>query len=179
MRTLFLLFPILLTACTSETIEVDHYRVPCTGEARFLCMRTREKGQKEYNLEYDSIADFNPEWGHRYTLEIDVSSQIAPADGSSIRKELSSVVSDELVPASTTFDVTIDGKAEIFGFSPDLTFDMNGGGMLRGDVPFKCKNQAACDTAAQTQMNGNNANVTFGYQDPTALPLVLIDAVPL
>ncbi|MDI1475256.1 DUF4377 domain-containing protein [Polyangium sp. y55x31] len=164
---------------STKILEIEHYRDTCVGEGRFLCLLTREEGQADFQFHYGDITGFAPEWGHRYTIEIEEKTiPNPPADGSSIELVLVRIVSDEVVPASTTFVVHVDGSADELGYGSDLTFDASGGGKLRDQVPFTCGTQAACDAAAQVEIDKKQADVTFGYSDPVGLPLVLLEVMP-
>ncbi len=163
----------------TSTIEVDHYRVPCVGEARFLCMRAKEKGEADFTLMYGSIKGFDPMWGHAYVLEIEETAvEDPPADGSSVEYSLKSVVSDTAVAPGTTFVVLVDGSSDDKGYNPDLTLDGSAGGTLLGSAAFTCSDATVCDAANQVEMGGKMADLTFGYPDPPGLPLVLQKVEP-
>lgn len=185
MNRLFLVSALLLTACggsggaVASTLEVDHYREPCVGEARFLCMRAKEKGEADFTFMYDAIKGFEPTWGHTYVLEIEETSvPNPPADGSSVEYSLKSVVSDTPVNPATTFVVQVDGSFDDKGYNPDLTLDGSAGGTLLGSATFTCSDAAVCDAANQVEMGGTIADLTFGYPDPPGLPLVLQKVEP-
>ena len=79
-----------------ETMEVDAHRVPCTGEARMLCMRVRVPPDTAWQLFYDRIEGFTYEEGYRWRLEVE-RRRVAnpPADGSSVAYKLLQVISRE------------------------------------------------------------------------------------
>jgi hypothetical protein len=176
MRALFLVLPIALLGCGSEsiTMEVNHFRAPCTGLDRQLCMQTREQGEADFGYFYDGIAGFNHRWGHTYTLEVEVTEvDDPPEDGSSLQYTLKSVVSDAPVAASTTFAMAL----EIM----DLSLDGGLAGTLMSmtsATPFTCESQAVCDAVLQVNEAGQAADATFGYPDPVGLPLVLKSVAP-
>lgn len=97
--------------CREVSLQVDHYKVPCQGESLQSCLLTQEDGGKQ-QLEYDGISGFNYQWGHRYVIRARISSTIAAADGSSLKKNLLEIVSDELVPAGTPFSITLKSSSE-------------------------------------------------------------------
>jgi hypothetical protein len=182
LSALALLAPLVASGCTETgtmVLEIDHYRPLCFGVGRQMCMRVREAGQESYGLFYDGISGLSPEWGYRYTVEVSVTEvPDPPEDGSSVRHSLMSVISKEPVPPDTTFTVDVDGASAVNYGIADLVFDGDTEGRLLGVVPFTCASAAVCDAAEQVQDNGEKAELTFGYPDPVALPLVLLAVEP-
>lgn len=103
-------------SCTSpaktETLVVQHYKVPCQGESTMMCYLVKKQGQEDWEYFYDEIQGLDYEWGHVYTLEVSTET-IAnpPQDGSSIVTKVEKILKKEKVAEGTTFELplTVEG----------------------------------------------------------------------
>jgi hypothetical protein len=79
-------------------VEVGHFRVPCQGEARQLCLQVRAFGEPEFTLFYSEIEGFDFVWGQHAILEVrEEALPDPPADGADRRYILEAVVDTEEV----------------------------------------------------------------------------------
>ena len=86
-------------AATVKTLFVAEQLVDCEGEGPMKCMSVREDGSDDFLLFYDPIEGFSHEAGFRYELKVEVRDVAQPpADGSSLRYRLISVVSKAKAP---------------------------------------------------------------------------------
>jgi len=85
----------------TETMTVQHYKVPCQGESVQLCYLVKMQGQTDWEYSYDEIQGFEYEWGYVYTLEVNKTTiDNPPQDGSSITIQLVKVLKKEAVTGS-------------------------------------------------------------------------------
>ncbi|NWG17319.1 MAG: DUF4377 domain-containing protein, partial [Chloroflexi bacterium] len=125
---------------STQTITLEPYRAFCSGVGPRLCYLATIDGQQQ--LFYDDIEGFTYEWGTRYELLVTVlPAANPPADGSSLRYVLDSIVSAEPVADDETFEITLppaiieqndDGTYSVLG---ELRFVCSGLGCeLLGDL---------------------------------------------
>lgn len=89
-----------------RTLIVQHHGAECMGMAPQLCLLMREPGGTEFLRSYGGIEGFAYEWGYTYEIEIEEHRvPNPPADGSSIRRVLRAIESQERVAAGTEFQI--------------------------------------------------------------------------
>lgn len=109
----------------TETMTVQHYKVPCQGESIQLCYLVKTQGQADWEYGYDEIQGLEYEWGYVYTLEVSKTTiDNPPQDGSSNAIKLIKVVNKEAVAASTSFELPLimEGTAMLEKGSGDWTY---------------------------------------------------------
>lgn len=100
-----------LTACGGSSVDsqtqelwIAQYKVPCAGESSQLCRLEKSTPNGEWTLAYDVIQDFEAKWGHSYRILVDLEPiPNPPADGSSIKRRLGTVLEDKEDPAGTEY----------------------------------------------------------------------------
>lgn len=93
----------------TETMTVQHYKVPCQGESVQLCYLVKTPGQADWEYCYDEIQGFEYEWGYVYTLEVNKTTiDNPPQDGSSIAIRLVKVLKKEAVAESFELPLSMD-----------------------------------------------------------------------
>lgn len=163
---------------THSMIEIDHYRVPCVGEAASWCARIRSVGEAAFELSYDGIEGFVPAWGHTYTIEIATRPEPEVlADGPSEHRRLVRVLRDQPVAAGTTFSVTMPSPGP--GLADLVTVDGGTEGNLLDGTPFVCASAEVCASLRTGLAQGANVTLMFGYARDTLLPLTLTAATPM
>lgn len=135
-----------------ESIEILSFKLPCFGVSQRLCLQTGDNG-----FFYDSIEGFDFVWGHTYELSVEVSEvEEVEEDASSLRYELSEVVSDAEDSIGTTYDYervsmlesTFTREADVYQFLAQ---------------PFTCAVDVDCDGLVNLNNSGGMVNVTFEY----------------
>lgn len=109
----------------TETMTIQHYKVPCQGESVQLCYLVKTQGQTDWEYWYDEIQGFDYEWGYVYTLEVNKTTiDNPPQDGSSIAIRLVKVLKKEAVTSSTSFELPLmmEGTAILEKGSGDWTY---------------------------------------------------------
>ncbi len=93
---------------TSNTIEVNFHQVICQGVGPQWCYQIKENGEKDWTFFYDEIEGFNFEWGTNYILKIKKEKiENPPADGSSLKWVLASIVKKERIKTGSSFNLAI------------------------------------------------------------------------
>lgn len=88
-------------------VEVLHFRVPCQGEGRQLCLQVRGHGKASFENFYSEIEGFDFVWGERTILAVHEEPLAdAPADGPDVRYVLDDIVEAETVRAA--FELTLE-----------------------------------------------------------------------
>jgi heat shock protein HslJ len=82
-----------------KTLQVASTRVECTGVAIQSCLQVRESSAAPWTLLYDRIVGFDYEPGYLYEIRVKEEAVAnPPADGSSVRRTLVSIVSKSAAP---------------------------------------------------------------------------------
>lgn len=108
---------------TKETIVLEHYRTSCVGEGPRGCYIT------DHGFFYDEIKGFEYQWGHTYTLEMNVYKKIDTvadqlvADQSDTTYELSRILSDESVSSDRTFSIPMF-STDLIGWSDTADYTL-------------------------------------------------------
>jgi hypothetical protein len=99
-----------------ETWHIKHHQTIAQGESAQWCYLIRKSETGDWQFFYSPLEKFDYKWGHDYVVQVK-QTKIAnpPADASSIRFEVVSVISDKAVAAGTTFEIpltteTLDAK---------------------------------------------------------------------
>jgi len=107
----------------TETMTVQHYKVPCQGESVKLCYLVKTPGQADWEYCYDVIQGFEYEWGYVYTLEVNKTTiDNPPQDGSSIAIQLVKVLKKEAVTGSFELPLSMDGTVLLEKSSGEWTY---------------------------------------------------------
>ncbi len=95
----------------NETVEINFHQVICQGMAAQWCYQIKENSQKDWTFFYDEIEGFKYEWGTNYELKVK-KEKIAnpPADASSIKWILTSILKEEKVKTGTSFNLEISNE---------------------------------------------------------------------
>ena len=123
----------LLSPSTDKTLYLDHYREECASFFLTLCNRVKTQPSDPWMTTLNAVEGFEYQWGFVYELRVR-ETHIAnpPADGSSIRTELLSVVNKEKVAPDVRFQLALTTRyrdepklvkvGELFGFHNAKTF---------------------------------------------------------
>ena len=107
----------------TETMTIQHYKVPCQGESVQLCYLVKTQGQTDWEYWYDEIQGFDYEWGYVYTLEVNKTTiDNPPQDGSSIAIRLVKVLKKEAVTGSFELPLSMDGAVLLEKSSGEWTY---------------------------------------------------------
>lgn len=107
----------------TETMTVQHYKVPCQGESVQLCYLVKMQGQADWEYSYDEIRGFEYEWGYVYTLEVNKTTiDNPPQDGSSIAIRLVKVLKKEAVTERFELPLSMDGTVLLEKSSSEWTY---------------------------------------------------------
>jgi hypothetical protein len=100
----------------TETWQIKHHKTIAQGESAQWCYLVRKSETGDWQFFYAPLEKLDYKWGHDYVVQVK-QTKIAnpPADGSSIRFEVVSVISDKAIAAGTTFEIpltpeTLDAK---------------------------------------------------------------------
>jgi hypothetical protein len=126
-----------------EMMEIAGHRAPCVGSTTQLCLVVKKPGQASLGLFYDSIEGLAPRWGREYTVEMDVVPvPNPPADGSSLRYVLRTIVRDEAVPPGRSFNFRVfDAGSGVAAF---VTVLGAADGRLMDGTTFICPTASTC-----------------------------------
>lgn len=148
-------------------ITVEPYKRGCTGDEDnySLCKRAAAVDPADEHDYNDHIHGFQNQWGHRYTLEINVVElPEAFADGSTINFELVSILDDQL---------DLDDEFEL----PTYAFNLEPGassGVLIDQTPVTCAPEV-CDAIAAISDAPSSPMVRVRFGDEQPLPLVAVE----
>ena len=155
---------LIAVGCSSsqrETWDVAAHRQPCVGLAEQLCLVVKRPSSSMPGTYYSEIAGLTPQWGHEYTVDVDITPvSPVPADGSSERVNLAAIRRDAPVPAGTTF------QFDMFAGRPDRYLSMTAAeaGQLSDGTPFTCTpGSDVCDQIAARLADGTPFAITFAY----------------
>ena len=92
----------------TETWQIKHHKTIAQGESAQWCYLVRKSETSDWQFFYAPIGKLDYQWGHDYVVKVK-QAKVAnpPADGSSLRYEVASVVSDKPVAAGTTFEIPL------------------------------------------------------------------------
>jgi hypothetical protein len=145
-------------------VLVDHYKVPCMGEAPQLCLRVTELDATTYENFYDAIVGFDYEWGHRYELRVEASRiEDPPQDGPWLRYELIEVVSDQLIDERFQLELT---STYVSGDPATGMF------RLLDERDVTCAEATVCDAIDAALTAGNPITVELGHPADPAGALI-------
>jgi hypothetical protein len=92
----------------TETWQIKHHKTIAQGESAQWCYLVRKSEKGDWQFFYAPIEKFNYQWGHDYVVKVKQTKvKNPPADGSSLRFEVVSIVSDKAVAAGTTFEIPL------------------------------------------------------------------------
>lgn len=107
----------------TETMTIQHYKVPCQGESIQMCYLVKTQGQADWEYSYDEIQGFEYEWGYVYTLKVNkITIDNPPQDGSSIAIRLVKVVKKEAVTGSFELPLSMEGSVLLEKSSGEWTY---------------------------------------------------------
>lgn len=145
MLKIALLINLLILSCSttktvemddSDTIEVNFHQVICQGVGPQWCLQIKENGNKDWSYFYDEIEGLKYEWGYTYFIKVKKEKvENPPADGSSIKWILTSLVKKEKIKPGTAFNLIVDkdftqfdiknNKATLLGKTFTINKDLN------------------------------------------------------
>ena len=152
-------------------MRINHYRVPCIGEAVQLCYVVKIGDQAAWEFFYDAIDGFTSyQWGHTYELAV-VRQEVEhpPQDASSVRYILARIVSDEAVPADTEFSFTLRGDE----LRPYVTGSPEAGFQLLGELAIRCETEEVCSAFSRALETGQTVRATFRHAGDGGAVLLL------
>lgn len=94
-----------------EIIKINHFKTVAYGPFAGLFMNTQggeDLGTDKWSIFYNSIENFEYEFGYVYTLSV-VKTKIEapPQDGSDLKYKLEELISKEKIAANTEFEITL------------------------------------------------------------------------
>ena len=143
MKLVLVILVAILAGCNNDSegvgdreVFIDHYKSECFGIDLSLCMRSRSSTEEEWSLFYNAIEGFDYEWGYVYKLKVNVSNiENPPADASSKKYTLLEVLSKELEPVTTTFDMAASRASGLVVNKSTGIYE------LYGEKEFSCTTQ--------------------------------------
>ena len=156
-----------------RTLLLQHYRAECQGEALSLCLLVKEPGDSDFGFFYGSIEGFVYEWGYLYTLEVDEHRiEDPPADGSSIRTVLRTVIARERVPPGTQFDLVLTpGDGRVVEIARDHW-------RFHWSAEFTCPADASCAELREQLAAGGRVEFRFEHPVAPGDPITLVRWAP-
>ena len=152
------------------------HRASCIGEAASLCLIVQRPGSSSPQFHYFGVVGFDPQWGHEYTIDVQVTPvSNPPQDGSSEDVTLRSVKRDEAVPPGTTF------RFRVFEAGPGqnefLSLTAGDAGQLADGEPFACQvGSGVCEQIRARLESGTPFEITFAHDDGALLALAVADS---
>ncbi|WP_414827557.1 DUF4377 domain-containing protein [Alteromonas sp. H39] len=151
-----LLAALVLSACSSDDdaseirqLTILSHKVVCEADSQQLCLSA--SGQNDLTAFfpfYEDIRDFQFQWGHQYTLTVDVSKvENPPADGSDRQYTLLSVDSESIDATGTLY---LYSDVELL----ENTFTKDGTDYAFLGQPFSCLQPDACDSLVSMSGSG-------------------------
>jgi len=163
----------------TKLMELPPYKKICTGVIDTLCLvqinqdpndpNTSDK-ETIYSPFYSSIAGFDFVWGHSYKLSVYLTDiENPPADGSSIKYDLKSIIQDVEDVVGTDYEYSF---VEI----TDFTFTERTDVYYFYQQPFQCAEDIDC--SALVKLNKSSVSLTFEYMGDGNIMLVSWQALP-
>ncbi|WP_218310715.1 DUF4377 domain-containing protein [Alteromonas antoniana] len=151
-----LLAAMLLNACSSDDessevrqLSIQSHKVVCEAVSQQLCLSA--SGQNDLTAFfpfYEDIRDFQFQWGHQYSLTVEVSRvENPPADGSDREYTLLSVDSESVDTAGTLYFYS---DVELL----QNTFTKDGTDYTFLGQPFSCLQAVECDSLVSMSGSG-------------------------
>lgn len=170
---------LLLGGCSetrTETWQVAAHRASCTGEATGLCLIVQRPSSSSPQLHYFGIVGFAPQWGHEYTIGVQLTPvSNPPQDGSSEDVTLRGVQRDEVVSPGTTFQFRVFESGS--GQNALLSVTAGDAGQLADGAPFVCQAGAGvCEQIRARLESGTPFEITFAHGDGALIALAVADS---
>lgn len=151
-----LLAALLLNACSNDDesseirqLSIQSHKVVCEAVSQQLCLSA--SGQNDLTAFfpfYEDIRDFQFQWGHQYSLTVDVSRvENPPADSSDREYTLLSVDSESVDTAGTLYFYS---DVELL----QNTFTKDGTDYAFLGQPFRCLQAVECDSLVSMSGSG-------------------------
>ena len=151
-----LLAALLLNACSNDDesseirqLSIQSHKVVCEAVSQQLCLYA--SGQNDLTAFfpfYEDIRDFQFQWGHQYSLTVDVSRvENPPADSSDREYTLLSVDSESVDTAGTLYFYS---DVELL----QNTFTKDGTDYAFLGQPFRCLQAVECDSLVSMSGSG-------------------------
>ena len=138
-------------------MRVNHFRQTAVGEGRYLVYLVQEEdeiGNTSWNYFYDEIEGFDYEQGYVYDIKArKFNIDNPPADGSSLKYVLVSVISKEEVPVDETFDINLKSYGENFVTQSENDL------LLLNKYKIECSSM--CETLAADLLERDKVTGTF------------------
>lgn len=150
-----------LAACREETWQIEHYKTLCYGLEWSSCLLV-DRGDGKQTFEFDSIAGFTYQWGHRYRVRVRITPvENPPADGSSQHTSLLRIEADEILPAGTPFSMALSDKSDW-----ESVYKMGTQQLLLGERALSCS-PAVCARLEAAQ-SAKTIPMTLELQHPAS-----------
>lgn len=146
----YLSFLVALSNCSNSTVNssdtlklnLDHYKVPCSGESLQLCYLVSKNGSAPEYF-YDEIEGFEFDWGFTYELLVHTKTVRNPkADASTLVFVLDKMIKKEKVPNTTSFEIPV-----MIDNQPTFISD-NGNIIFAGKIPVEFEKYSFKDLMA-------------------------------
>lgn len=138
-------------------IRINHFRQTAVGEGPYLVYLIQEDekiGTEDWQYLYESIEGFNYEQGYIYDLKAKKTIvENPPADGSSLKYELVSVISKDRVPEEESFAIKLKAY--------DYNFVVNDGNdfMLLYEYVIDCN--SLCESLSESLASNDQVTANF------------------
>jgi hypothetical protein len=144
-----------------RTYEVDHHGIECGGESLDLCLLAREVGDAAFVAFFPIPEGFEHRWGYRYVLEVtETPIENPPADGSGVRRQLNSVLSETRVASGVSFEVVLTGGERRVKRLGESRFD------IYGVAEFECPGDLHCGELDALLVAGRRVLFRMRHGDP-------------
>ncbi len=156
----------------SKTIDVFSSKGVCFGVTQSLCMRYGAEGASENNAQlfFGEIEGFNYQWGRSYSLLIkETPISNPPADGSNIRTELVSILTDQEDEVGTAYNFE-----SITLLEATITSDEQERFFFLGDE-ISCPEVNVCEELVDMANMDAIVNLRFEYQGEGVISLIDFD----
>ncbi|QRN94398.1 DUF4377 domain-containing protein [Archangium violaceum] len=150
----------VLAACSGdEVVVIEHYRAPCTGVGRTLCLLVQGELEIPPARHFGGIEGFTFRDGIRQRIRVrKLPVQDPPQDGSSERWVLAELLSTEPVDADQEFLLRLEPG--------DLRGDSSTGYFVVNDQALRFKDEATRDRILARNAGSTSFEVSFQH-DPT------------
>lgn len=115
MLKIAILINLLILSCSTtkpvdmdnnDMVEINFHPIICQGVGPQWCYQIKQNGEKDWTYFYDQIEGLKYEWGFNYLIKVKKEKiENPPADGSSIKWILTSLVKKEKVKIGTSFNL--------------------------------------------------------------------------
>ncbi len=155
------------TTTETRTFYVNHHKAECGAAALVMCLQTKVNLDDNWLNFFDVIQGFDYEWGYTYKIEVKVETvENPPADASSLKYTLLSVLEKQQEPATTLFDVSASRATGL------ITKVSDGLYRIYDDKDFSCT-PTQCATVDTLIVQDLGVLLEVSHNPDPAQPLVL------